>query len=156
MAEYEDFERDFISRTLLILDQYDRQAIPEKERFEVTLLINCLLGLLVLPKEFWFDKVPRLDLSTLAGWSFEPRYVIEWGDRPKTLAKEDHGTLREIVYRMRNGVAHLQIKATGDGHDITAIEFADWNGFRATLPVTSLALFVRKLATEMLKAVGTR
>lgn len=47
-------ECDFIRRTLKVIDQYDEFVMPsiaEDQQFEVSLLINCLTGLLVLPFE---------------------------------------------------------------------------------------------------------
>ena len=62
--EYVNLEIDFIDRTLKILKQYeDRLAEKEhNERFEITLLINCLLGLLIVPKEkgFFDNFLPRV------------------------------------------------------------------------------------------------
>lgn len=59
--EYENFGRDFIARTLIILNQYETLVmvnIAESEQFEVTLLLNCLLGLLVFPKERFYKNIP--------------------------------------------------------------------------------------------------
>jgi hypothetical protein len=54
MTVYYQFERDFIRRTLKRLDQYAELVLgrvaPDNE-YEVTLLMNCLLGLLVYPQQ---------------------------------------------------------------------------------------------------------
>lgn len=50
MSFYKQQERDFIERTLNILEQYDSLNVPEKEHYEVTLLINCMVGLYYLNK----------------------------------------------------------------------------------------------------------
>lgn len=49
---FEIVERDFVFRTLALLNQYDQYVlprVPDSEQFEVTLLLNSLLGLIVLP-----------------------------------------------------------------------------------------------------------
>lgn len=58
MSNYKDQEFDFIERTKLIIKQYDDFQIGEKDKFEVTLFLNCLVGLLVLPQQHWFDNLP--------------------------------------------------------------------------------------------------
>ena len=45
--QYDTIDYDFIKRTLEIIDEYQGDN-------DVTLLINCCLGLLILPKEKHF------------------------------------------------------------------------------------------------------
>src|SRR5207237_9091448 len=106
--EYELFERDFIVRTLKVIDQYERHVmndVPKQDQFEITLLINCLLGLLVLPNERCYESIPALPLNQLSDWGLSPDFILSWGTRRKDV-KERHGNLLEIVHRLRNGVAH--------------------------------------------------
>ena len=48
---------DFIERTRETAEHYEKyvpqkqEGMPEYERFETTFLVNCLVGLLVLPQE---------------------------------------------------------------------------------------------------------
>src|SRR3989304_5249303 len=52
--EYETVERDFVERSIKIITQYEKYitpCVPKEEQYEVTLLLNCLLGLIVLPFE---------------------------------------------------------------------------------------------------------
>ena len=54
MTDYSHIERDFIQRTQTIIEQYEQHvqtAVSADEAFEVTLLLNCLLGLLVFPQQ---------------------------------------------------------------------------------------------------------
>lgn len=149
MTEYKDFERDFIHRTLHIIEQYDQYVlpnIPEKEQYEVTLLLNCLLGLLVLPSQLLFPQIPNIPVNQLQAWGLPNNIVRNWGRHPKIIAPTDRETLRELIHEMRNGVAHLRVAIQGDGQRITDIEFSDTNGFNASIPVTSLRVFVKKLA----------
>jgi len=147
--EFELFERDFIRRTQRIIDQYDRYVmtqVPPADRFDVTLLINCLLGLLVMPNERRFERIPPLSLDQLGDWGLPPDFVRAWGTHPKKVKPENRRTLAEIVYRMRNSVCHLRIEPTGDGSEITHVRFFDANGFDATLPEGVLRQFAKRLA----------
>ncbi|MEW6226592.1 MAG: HEPN family nuclease [Bacillota bacterium] len=72
--EYEIFERDFIVRTLKIIRQYEKY-VPVSEQFEVTLLINCLLGLLVLPKERCYVDIPDVLIEELEGWGLRADHI---------------------------------------------------------------------------------
>jgi len=51
MSAYQQQEFDFIDRTKKILEQYNSIKLPKKEKFEVTLLLDCFVGLLVLPQQ---------------------------------------------------------------------------------------------------------
>jgi hypothetical protein len=145
--EYEIFERDFIVRTLEIIKQYEKWVVPntsESEQYEVTLLINCLLGLLVLPKERCYVNIPDKSIEELKGWGLESRFIKDWG----RIRKNQH-TLKELIHRMRNSVAHIRIKPHGNGTKITGLEFSDRNGFKAVVPVDCLRDFVIKLAESV-------
>ena len=150
--EYEIFERDFIVRTLKIVEQYEKHVmtnVPKNEQFEVTLLINCLLGLLVLPKERCYGSVPALPLDQLKDWGLVHGFIRSWGSHPKNLKPEHYGTLLEVVQRLRNGVAHTRVRPLGNGSEITELEFTDLNGFHAVVPVDNLKTFVTRLAQSV-------
>jgi len=125
--EYKVVERDFISRTLDIVDQYDAlvvKSVPEESRFEVTLLLNCLLGLIVLPFEHKkraqgnqrFPEMCQDDLTLIKDLD------DQWGLKRLTIVKfkldgQDVSfskvTLRQIVAMIRHAIAHSQF---GNGH----------------------------------------
>ena len=56
--EWKMVQRDFTERTLKVLLQYDdylkkqHEKTKEVEELEVTLLVNCLNGLIVVPYEY--------------------------------------------------------------------------------------------------------
>ncbi len=69
MSAYLQQEHDFIERTKKIISQYD-DCFKEKEKnekYEVTLLINAFVGLLILPQQHWFGYLPR-DTITENEW----------------------------------------------------------------------------------------
>lgn len=76
MSNYSQKEFDFIERTRTIIEQYDSIDTSQisKEKYEVTLFINCLMGLIVLPQQVWFDKVPNDDLED--DWFIKEEHII--------------------------------------------------------------------------------
>ena len=146
--EYEIFERDFVIRTLKIIEQYENN-IRGDNKFETTLLINCLFGLLILPKEKCYVNIPIEPISKLTGWGLNMAHILSWGTRAKKFPKEHYETILELVHRLRNSIAHLNIKAKGDGSNITELEFKDNYGFFAVVPVDSLKMFVTRLASSI-------
>lgn len=148
--EYRDLERDFVSRTLQLLRQYDdfvRPAVTEEESLEETLLINCLVGLLVLPKERWHDRTHALP-SALADWGLPTDTVISWGSC-HSCGKEADATLSEFLRRLRNAVCHIRFEPQAREGRIAAWRFTDRNGFDAVLPAASLRTFICKRAHQL-------
>jgi hypothetical protein len=145
--EYTNFEREFIERTLEILDQYDKYVAPnvtQAKRFEVTLLINSLLGLLLLPRQRLLPSIPNCQLSSLGSdWGIKPGFVTDWG-------KNSDESLMDFIRHLRNGAAHIRLAAFGNGEAIVELHFEDTNGFRAKLPIANLRMFVTKLAETLI------
>jgi hypothetical protein len=147
MGAYENIDIDFAKRTLRILEQYDQTKQPGLENFEVTLLVNCLIGLLVLPQQRRNDRIPDIPVDELADWGIEPGFIASWGKSVNTFGKKQ--TLRRLVYHLRNGVCHFRIEAEGTKKDIERLTFSDQNGFRATIPVDNLKTFAKKFASTL-------
>jgi len=142
---YELFERDFIVRTLDIIQKYDKY-VPRKEQYEVTLLINCLLGLLILPKERCYVNIPKNKLSDLIDWGLTQENIISWGSRSNNINPDHYETLLEVVHKMRNSIAHIRIVPHANDKEIKALEFSDRSGFKAIVPVDCLHKFVTRLS----------
>ena len=71
--EYEpEFIRSFMKRTLAIARDYGGP-------FDATLLINCLLGLLIVPKETLIEKVPQEPFERLSEWGISPTSIRSIG-----------------------------------------------------------------------------
>ena len=166
--DYKRIERDFVLRSLALLEQYDHCELkPSKggtsssdtpnltEKYEVTLLINCLLGLIVVPTQRTWERIPAKDLNQLSDWGLDQNSDIIWGD------PQHHIGLRYVIERIRNSVAHFNIEAipTEDKlgrTEICAVKFHDKNGynnpkdtFDLTMPVADLRKFVTKLAQAL-------
>lgn len=135
--EYDpDFARSFMRRTHKIARDYDGP-------YAATILINCLLGLLVVPKEVLLDKLPDIPFESLAEWGVCPASITNFG-------KCDYGheqpTLRQLVRRMRNAVAHFKIEPFSSSGEVQGFVFKDRNGFEAKLELSALRTFVIKVA----------
>ena len=145
MGTYEDFDLDFANRTEQILIQYEKCIPTGKENYEVTLLLNCLLGLVILPQERRFSEIPDLGLDAMDSWGLRSSFVCSWG---KVTAR-DRNTLPGLIHRLRNSIAHLIIEAHGSRDNISEIEFRDKNGFRLLIPVDNLKQFVKSFSKYM-------
>ena len=143
--EYERHHITFISRTMQLLNQYQTSIIgkvPKSEEFEVTLLINCLLGLLIVPNEQCYNKIPLTDFVDLHSWGILPEYV--------TLPDAQVNNLRQLVRLLRNCTAHGSVTPKGTGREIPDLIFEDnQSDFRAIIPEKNLKLFVTKLCESV-------
>lgn len=120
MGNYHDIESDFVERTLKLIDQYYQMLdrYPFEEQFNYTLTINCLLGLIVMPKERVISYVPTDRLSR--------EYQAEIGS-PSLEVGANVVTLRDLIKALRNAVAHFDIKVISkdDRNLVDWLEFSD-------------------------------
>lgn len=125
------FELDFIQRTLSIMDEY-------KGEYDATLLMNCLLGLLILPRERLFDNIQNKPLSECS------KPISDLGT-----CLNNRCDLKELIRYLRNAVAHFNVKPMSEGHVVVAFSFKS-NGLRALIPLTLLREFVMELASHLI------
>lgn len=100
--EYHDLVRDFAERTRHNLRLIEERAAAGDRAYEVTQLINSMLGLLVLPQQHYYERVPRLTIAQLRerGW-------------PEPVLSGDIGEpsdLRELFRYLRNGITHFNLR----------------------------------------------
>jgi hypothetical protein len=152
MGLYKNIDIDFASRTLRIIEQYDEYILTSQENYEVTLLVNCLLGLLILPQERRYDLIPNNPVDDLPEWNIQKTFINSWGKAKN--GQPAPCTLKELVHRLRNSVAHFHIAAEGTGTDIERLTFSDINGFQAIIPVENLKAFMQKLASTIVDDAG--
>lgn len=119
------FDTHFIERTRKIIDGY-------KGAYNITLLLNCLLGLIVLPSEFYkrqartfFEKeiadIPELN-DIIQGITFNPTKRI--GGKQWTADKKN---LRNLIKKVRNGVSHQQIECVDNNGNWDRVLIRDFN-----------------------------
>lgn len=149
MSSYNQQEYDFISRTQKIIEQYDKINIPTK--YEVTLLLNCFVGLLILPQQMWFNDLPNNPISEK-----------EWGISDKHIGIIKQGedkTVANIVRHLRNSVAHYSFIAfNNQSEEISRIKFEDYDAnnlrvFQATIPIRNIRIFLNNFSDFMSKKI---
>jgi len=60
--EYDnEFTYSFMNRTIRLIDGYDGP-------WNATLLVNCLLGLLIIPHKDFLEKIPTTKFESLKDW----------------------------------------------------------------------------------------
>ena len=172
MTNYEQLERGFIERTLKIIDQYEEIVRPHvgyQYEYEVTLLMNCLLGLLIYPQQIAsqrgfqqrFDRWLTNERVVEVGkdWGIVPQFIESPGSKRlrdgswETITLERF-TIRELVRQLRNAAAHASFNVNDANGQITAIEFRSQereNDFAMQIPAERLERFVRKLAESALE-----
>ena len=134
---YNDFKKDFPERTINILNRNSSE-----EKYDVTLLLNCLLALLVLPKEKFYNNIPE---EIQHDWGLTKEHI-------KKVSCETCGyKLREIVRHLRNAIVHMRIETTNDGNkNIEMVKFKDIGGFELEISVINLKTFVIRLVEHVI------
>lgn len=139
--EYEqEFAKSFMRRTLEIAKNYECA-------YDATLLVNCLLGLLIVPKESLIETVPAEPLKNISNWGIKLGSIKDFG-------KCDYGhkhepNLRQIIRRLRNAVAHFKIEPMHRNRNVVGFKFQDRNGFKAELTLKEIHDFVSILAEHL-------
>ncbi|WGQ13782.1 HEPN family nuclease [Sphingobacterium faecium] len=120
MGNYKNLETEFIERTLHLISQYESQMnrYPFAEQYNYTLLINCLLGIIVLPKEKTIRFLPndRLTIGLLKDMGIKESQI-----------NSNIKDLRSLVIQLRHCIAHFDISFESEGDDflINKILFKD-------------------------------
>lgn len=147
MSHYLNQETDFIHRTKEILLQYEKSSLQHKEKFEITLFLNCFVGLLILPQQHWFNKLSK-DLISLKEWHIDPNHI-------SIIAKGEQKSVESIARHLRNSVSHYRFKAfSNQKSNISKIKFEDVNHqgvitFQAVIPIINLRAFINKFSSEL-------
>jgi len=139
--EYDpDFARSFMKRTLTLARDYDGPL-------DATLLINCLLGLLIVPKEALVEKIPTTPFESLYDWGIYPESIKRVGRCE--YGHEHRPNLRQLVRRLRNAVAHFRIEPKHEAGQVFGYIFRDQSGFHAEISLPEVRSLVEKLAAHL-------
>ena len=134
------FELDFMRRTLTILREYQGP-------YDATILINCLLGLLIVPREVLINSIPLDAASGLGDWGISPDSIQHF--ERVTHNNKNPETIRGVVRSLRNAVAHFTVWPVHRDHRVEGFKFETNTGFAATLTLEELRAFVEKLASHI-------
>lgn len=152
MANYTNLEIDFVERTLELISQYE--VIMHKHEFDKqynhTLLTNCLLGLIVMPKERAITYLPKDRINnTLKGqMGISHSYF-----------NEDYTDLKSLIIAIRHSIAHFNISFVSDPDSvlIDKIIFEDqekgYDYIIASFVPSELLSFIRYYANWFLSIV---
>jgi hypothetical protein len=141
MSYLSNFERSFSDHTLAVVKEYEG-------KYDATLLINCLLGLLVLPKETMLQAIPESPLTELQAWGIAPTSIRDSG-RAGGPNDPDPRTLRGLVFNLRHAVAHFRIRPVPKDGDVRAFEFTNKRGLHAEISIAELRVFVNRLSEHL-------
>ncbi len=111
MSEYENFPTDFIKRTREIIDSYSGKR-------DVTNLINCCLGLIIIPTQKFHTDIP----ATNAKDDIEDLGIDH--EKISILADNDY-SLSTIIRHIRNGLSHGRIEQRTENRVITGLRIHD-------------------------------
>lgn len=153
MSSY-NAETDFITRTKTLLEQYDQNNSTRQsgDTYDVTLLLNCLIGLVIIPRERYTNKIPKIEVD--GDWGIAKHIQVIKGGKK---------TLKETVRHIRNSIAHGKVTPISeDSESITHVEFIDCHKcnncggeetFKAKIPIAELKNFSIKFADTMLAII---
>jgi hypothetical protein len=162
--DYEKQDFDFIKRTQSIIKQYEEYVMPsvkKDEQFDVTLFLNCFVGLLIVPQQNCFDNIPTDSIAP-----------DEWGIAPKDIQiikdnagkKDEARNIKNVTRHLRNSIAHYHFKGlrSKEGNNqIETIEFEDFTDhtqknqtFKAVISIAALKQFTTKFTKTMLEIMS--
>lgn len=147
MGNFVDLYHDFVERTLALVEQYDEimEIYPFHEQYNHTLLINCLLGLAVLPNEKIINFAPKEKIQVVKARE---------GFVNSTFDASIKDTI-DLIVEIRHCAAHFNIEfvSTDDNNHINRIVFRnDRSGIAvADFDAMELRPFVRWFGTQLLE-----
>lgn len=127
-------------RTLSIATEY-------QGNYDATLLINCLLGLLIVPKESLLQKIPETPFESLSDWGISPDSIKAFGRYRNGYSGKPN--LRQLVHRLRNATAHFRIDPVHQEGQVSGFSFKDRNGFHAQISLPEIQTLVVRLADHL-------
>lgn len=149
------FVEEFFERTLKNLEYYTEKDRSNSEKcfYEVTQLINSLLGLIVFIKEKNGQSLPNSIYERFKEKFEEESTEGLWDYRDKQENPEVK-TSRTLIRHLRNAIAHARIEAKGNGKDIGSIKFKDKNGtseFEMELSIEEIRELINMIKDEVVR-----
>lgn len=141
--EMKDFNIEFVKRTKEIIELTEKYYF----KYEVTLLINCLTGLISLPTEKTGNK--KIDQK------FQDTCVNKLDKMDVIVYSKDN---KKIFRCIKNALSHIRIEIMNENKQIAKIEFKDqWKDDVHTILLFTVdklreyALFMADTYIEMIK-----
>ena len=108
-----ELEDEFIARTQKNLIAIECLKDKGGEVYEVTQLLNSMLGLLIFPRERFYKKIQPKSWDEMV----EEGWPLPSGDNARV------SDLEQLIRNMRNAVAHCNFKVMTEHDEISSIEF---------------------------------
>ena len=148
--------KEFIHRTIKVLEQYENVKNKLDCSYSRTLFINCCVGLLLLSKEIAYKQLPNRK-SSMNDWGIDINK-----EKNKIDKCSSHISPKQITRHLRNSISHGNFDFAveeGLSTPINHISFEDYdkNGnltFKALIPFNEFRIFVLKVAEEALKILN--
>lgn len=151
MKYEESFEKEFISRTLKLLRQYETSCGITK--YEDTLFLNLCVGLLIIPQQAYYDQFQSLQHTFVdkKEWSIDIRMI--------SVGEKD---VYNIIRHIRNSISHKRFELISENScEITHIVVKDKGidkstnniiqTFEAKFPMADFKNFVINITEYALK-----
>ena len=145
------FEKEFISRTLKLLRQYETSCGITK--YEDTLFLNLCVGLLIIPQQAYYDQFQSLQHTFVdkKEWSIDIRMI--------SVGEKD---VYNIIRHIRNSISHKRFELISENScEITHIVVKDKGidkstnniiqTFEAKFPMADFKNFVINITEYALK-----
>jgi hypothetical protein len=140
----------FIKRTKELIEWYDTLVFQDKKaKRDVTLLINCMIGLVFIFHEKWNTEILSISIDSCRVW--KPKYI-------KYI--QGKANMQNIIEHIRNSVAHFHLYpiTMGGSKEITHIVFKDYNidglkecNFELRMPILQFKKFILGFVNSMLQ-----
>lgn len=145
MSYYTNQDLDFVVRTKEIIKQYNTIFKEKNKQFEITLFLNCFVGLLIIPQQRLFKSLPKKPIDNSNN---------DWGIIPEDIEiiKDERKSISNIARHLRNSLSHYRFIANPDNQEISSISFEDklldneTISFKLTITVENLKVFVNRFA----------
>ena len=147
MSEYDIFPIDFVNRTRTNLEKYCG-------KYEVTNLINCCLGLIILPKQ-------NLNNDELSKYVFDNK-DNSFGITKSNIYLEENSKfdLSNVLRHIRNGIAHGRIDQKTQNGEIVGLRIHDKqkesanNNFVIEFSIEEFKIFAVKVSDLFINNYG--
>lgn len=104
--KYTNLIEDFALRTRENLRHLRMMQASGAEVYEVTALVNSMLGLLVFPQQKYVDSIPETPIEELSQFGWPIPEVVD--NFPQV------SNLRQLVRNLRNAISHFNVEFFAD------------------------------------------
>lgn len=146
--DYKCLIRDFSKRTKKNLEIIRVEKNRGNEAYEVTQLINSMLGLLVFPQQSFINNIPETPIEELeeAGWPI-PKVC---GNYPQVK------NLKQLIRFLRNGISHFNLEFISESGELSGLIIwnknqSDEKTWEAELSLVELEAITNKFTELLLK-----